>query len=332
MKNPIVGQYFKVGPDGFVALVDHMGADDDIVRAARISYGLGTKAVSDSATLIRYLFRNRHTSPVEMVEMKFHIKVPMDAWRQWIRHRMASVNEYSTRYSDAIDTVAATLPGEWRLQSGSNKQGSSGLLGDWDEIPQNDQTLAAFQSLTEPVEASSPGRYLSERERLLHRVGREVYEERLAFGVAREQARKDLPLSTYTEAIWKIDLHNLLHFLSLRMDSHAQLEIRQFADVIGKQIVAAVCPVSWGAFLDYRFNAMQLSALDIAALRQTMVIGFSMPAIAEAAASGFVNARERGEFIVKACKLAGHENLIGDCTDMATLAANRNKHTGPIAS
>src|SRR5262249_31481210 len=149
---------------------------------------------------------------------------PMDCWRQWIRHRTANVNEYSTRYSVAIDSAQRTPKDRWRLQSPVNKQGSSGFL---------------------PVEA---GEKVSKREEELHKLSRKVYEERLSLGVAREQARKDLPLSTYTEAYWKIDLHNLFHFLSLRMDAHAQDEIRAYADIIGRQIVSRWCPDAWSAF------------------------------------------------------------------------------------
>src|SRR5262245_31264404 len=203
---------YRVLDGGFVRVVDFMGSDGAVVQAARISYGEGTKQVHEDRGLIRYLMRHRHTTPFEMCEIKLHIRVPMDCWRQWIRHRTANVNEYSTRYSEAIDAAQATAPGDWRLQSATNKQGSGS---------------------TAPVEI---GEELSSRELALQRLAREVYQERLAAGVAREQARKDLPLSTYTEAYWKIDLHNLLHFLSLRMDSHAQHEIRSYANIIGHQI------------------------------------------------------------------------------------------------
>src|SRR4051812_29501243 len=169
-----------------------MGTDSSIVQAARVSYGIGTKRLHEDRGLIRYLLRHSHTTPFEMCEIKLHVKVPMDTWRQWIRHRTANVNEYSTRYSIAIAAAQTTLASEWRSQSSTNRQGSGVGLAD------------------------TVGERLTEREHHLHLLGREVYEERLAAGVAREQARKDLPLSTYTESYWKIDLHNLLHFLSLR--------------------------------------------------------------------------------------------------------------------
>lgn len=215
-----------------------MGNDASIVQAARVSYGTGTKKVHEDRALIRYLMRHGHTTPFEMCEIKLHIRVPMDCWRQWIRHRTANVNEYSTRYSVAIDASQLTGEDQWRRQSVHDKQGSDSFL---------DPEL---------------GLRLSKKERELHEMSKQVYEERLNLGVAREQARKDLPLSTYTEAYWKIDLHNLLHFLALRMDDHAQVEIRKYAVTIGKTIVAKWCPVVWEAFVDYRLEAMQLSRLE----------------------------------------------------------------------
>lgn len=251
IRESLKGQKFPVLDGGHVMLLDVMGSDGDIVEAARTSYQTGTKHVSDSGTLLRYLMRHRHSTPFEMAELKFHVRVPMDTWRQWVRHRTANINEYSTRYSEAIDECQATKPDEWRLQSTDNKQGSSGFL---------------------PAEGIGTicGKSLSETEEWFHRRAREVYQARLQAGVAREQARKDLPLSTYTEAIWKIDLHNLLHFLGLRMDSHAQLEIRQYANTIGHEIVAKLFPKSWEAFLDYRLYAMQLSSTDISVISQVM--------------------------------------------------------------
>lgn len=225
--------------DGFVCLVDVMGDDQAVVQAARVSYGEGTKKVSDDRGLIRYLMRHRHSTPFEMVEIKFLCRVPMDSWRQWIRHRTANVNEYSTRYSLAIDAAQRTPPDQWRSQAESNRQGSGDLL---------------------PVEI---GRELSASEAELLDRARGLYEERIAKGVAREQARKDLPLSTYTEAYWKVDLHNLLHFLSLRMDTHAQWEIREYATAMGEQIIRPLFPLVWEAFIDYRRESMFLTRLDV---------------------------------------------------------------------
>jgi thymidylate synthase (FAD) len=225
--------------DGFVCLVDVMGDDQAVVQAARVSYGEGTKKVSDDRGLIRYLMRHRHTTPLEMVELKFLCRVPMDTWRQWIRHRTANVNEYSTRYSLAIDAAQHTPAGEWRTQATGNRQGSG------DPLPPD------------------VGAELTRTEAELLAKTREVYEKRIELGVAREQARKDLPLSTYTEAYWKIDLHNLLHFLALRMDEHAQLEVRHYATAMGEQIVKPLFPLVWEAFVDYRREAMFLSRLDV---------------------------------------------------------------------
>jgi thymidylate synthase (FAD) len=225
--------------DGFVCLVDVMGDDQAIVQAARVSYGEGTRQVSDDRGLIRYLMRHRHSTPFEMVEIKFLCRVPMDTWRQWIRHRTANVNEYSTRYSLAIDAAQRTPPDEWRTQATSNRQGSGDAL---------------------PREI---GEQLSASEAELLDAARALYEKRIGMGVAREQARKDLPLSTYTEAYWKVDLHNLLHFLALRMDSHAQHEIRSYATAMGEQIIRPLFPLVWEAFADYRQGAMFLSRLDV---------------------------------------------------------------------
>ncbi len=231
----ILGVPFRVLNDGFIRLIDYMGSDESIVQAARVSYGKGTKKVHQDRGLIRYLMRHQHTTPFEMCEIKLHVRVPMDCWRQWIRHRTASVNEYSTRYSEAIDSAQLTDDDQWREQSRGNRQGSTGFL------------------------TRERGSELSEREATLIRDSRRLYRERLEAGVAREQARKDLPLSTYTEAYWKIDLHNLLHFLALRMDAHAQWEIRSYAIVIGEQILSRWCPITWEAFQDYRFHSTALS-------------------------------------------------------------------------
>jgi len=234
----ILGKSFKVLDDGFVRVVDYMGTDSSIVQAARVSYGKGTKKVSRDRELIRYLLRHQHTSPFEMCSIKLHVRVPMDCWRQWIRHRTASVNEYSTRYSIAINAAQKTAPDAWRGQSDVNHQGSAGLIDP--EI----------------------GRELSQEELELHQLARHIYTKRLDAGVAREQARKDLPLCTYTEAYWKIDLHNLLHFLKLRMESNAQKEIRDYALTIGHEIVSRWVPVTWEAFNDYVMQSIQFSRLE----------------------------------------------------------------------
>ena len=261
----MIGKRLPVLDDGFVRVVDYMGGDSAIVQAARISYGEGTKRVQEDRALIRYLMRHRHTTPFEMCEIKFHVRVPMDTWRQWIRHRTANVNEYSTRYSVAIAATQRTAPDEWRLQSARTKQGSDRRAG------------------------QDVGAQLTIGEAKLHELARQEYEVRLSHGVAREQARKDLPLSTYTEAYWKIDLHNLFHFLELRMAPNAQEEIRAYAEVIGHQVVSRWCPSSWQAFLDYRLRAMTLTAIetDIVA---SLTAGRHRDAISVAATAGWCDA------------------------------------------
>ena len=263
----ILGKAFKVLDDGFVRVVDYLGNDDSVVQAARVSYGKGTKKVREDRALIRYLMRHRHSTPFEMCEIKLHVRVPMDAWRQWIRHRTANVNEYSTRYSMAIDAAQKTKPGEWRLQTTTNRQGSSGFA---------DKTI---------------GQKFSKAESELHEQARSGYEEKIEAGIAREQARKDLPLSTYTEAYWKIDLHNLLHFLALRMEENAQYEIRQYANAIGYEIVKNWVPVTWEAFLDYRRNSLELSGLEFELIK-TIAKGDTDKATKQAEKMGLISYRE----------------------------------------
>jgi len=266
----ILGEPIRVLDDGFVRVVDYMGDDAAIVQAARVSYGKGTRRVHEDRALIRYLMRHDHTTPFEMCEIKLHVRVPMDSWRQWIRHRTASVNEYSTRYSEAIDAAQRTAPGAWRTQSSGNRQGSGEVLPE------------------------DVGARLSSEEAELQDRARAVYEGRIASGVAREQARKDLPLSTFTEAYWKIDLHNLLHFLDLRMDAHAQLEIREYATTIGEQIVAKWVPVAWQAFLDYRRHATRFSRAE-AAIVSALASGRVDDAIRLAAGEGWLQQAGDGQ-------------------------------------
>lgn len=265
----ILGKKFPVLDDGFVRVVDYMGTDASIVQAARVSYGAGTKKVHEDRGLIRYLMRHRHTTPSEMCEIKLHVRTPIHVFRQWIRHRTASVNEYSTRYSEAINSMQKTEFEEWRSQSSSNKQGSGGIVD------------------------SVEGKELSRRENAFLHDARKVYDMRLEAGVAREQARKDLPLSTYTEVYWKIDLHNLFHFLSLRMDSHAQQEIRDYANVIGNEIVAKWVPLAWEAFRDYRMNALYLSGLDVQIVERVSLGDFE-GAVGAASSFGWLERRKDG--------------------------------------
>jgi thymidylate synthase (FAD) len=277
---------FPVLDQGFICLVDVMGDDQSVVQAARVSYAAGTRHVSDDRSLIRYLMRHAHTTPFEMAEMKLLVRVPMDCWRQWIRHRMASTNETSTRYSIAIDAVQATPSERWRRQAANNRQGSEGFLD------------------------PAVGTELSAAEAELQQHARQVYQRRLDLGVAREQARKDLPLSTYTEAYWKIDLHNLLHFLALRMDPRAQWEIGQYAQTIGQEIIRPLFPLVWEAFVDYRLEAVQLSRLEREVIARLASAG-RLPASEEEflaagdpAWTGLERCRERDECRDKLARLA----------------------------
>lgn len=271
----ILGHEYPVLNDGFIRVIDYMGDDYSITQAARISYGVGTKSGKDNRGLIRRLMRDRHTSPFEMCELKLHVRVPIDSWRQWIRHRTANVNEYSTRYSEAIDSMMVTIPGEWRLQSTDNKQGSQGLLEKWPEGYSVSNDHGVFYVYCDGARVAefdhrpTPGEYLSGVQTALQVEARDRYLERLQFGIAREQARADLLLSNYTEAYWKIDLHNLLHFAALRLPPDAQQEIRLYTETIAK-LVALWVPITWEAFVCFRRDAMSLSATEIGLIQLLM--------------------------------------------------------------
>jgi thymidylate synthase (FAD) len=239
----ILGLYFPVLDHGFVSLVDYMGTDECIERAARVSYGYGTRKQSLTRGLLRYLRRHKHTTPSEMVELKFHCCMPIFIARQWIRHRTANVNEYSGRYSLVPMLFYTPDAAQLQTQSKQNNQGRSGtqVAGD--------------------VQAEAIRRWTE-----IRRASTEAYEWMTGGEVARELARIDLPLSTYTQWYWKIDLHNLLHFLSLRMDAHAQQEIRDFANAMFA-LIQPIVPVAAEAFLDYQLGAAHLTRLEIDALR-----------------------------------------------------------------
>ena len=240
---------------GFLRVVDYMGDDGAVVQAARVSYGHGTRRVSDDRGLIRYLMRNRHTTPFEMCEIKLHVKLPIFVARQWIRHRTANVNEYSARYSildrefyvPSADVIAA--------QSRRNRQGRG------DQLP-IDEAIRVQELLREDA-LGAYGHY----EELLNENpdGEPIDPNRI--GLARELARMNLSLNYYTHWYWKIDLHNLLNFLSLRAESHAQYEIRVYADVILEQIVKVWVPLTYEAFQDYRLNSALLSARSLSLVR-----------------------------------------------------------------
>ena len=222
---------------GFVRLVDSMGGDDAIVQAARVSYGQGTSKVSQDRGLIRYLMRHRHTTPFEMVEFKFHCKMPIFVARQWVRHRTANINEYSLRYSEARDEFYYPEPENIQFQSALNKQGRSG------EVPPElkQKVLEYFKENSERSFA--------------------LYQELNEAGVARELARSLLPVNIYTEWYWKNDLHNLLHFIGLRSDGHAQYEIRVFSDAMA-HYVKEKAPFAWEAYQDYVVHGMRFSRVE----------------------------------------------------------------------
>ena len=242
----ILDKEFKCLNAGFVRLVDYMGGDESIVQAARVSYGKGTKSVSEDRILLRYLMRHLHTTPFEMVELKFHVKLPIFVARQWIRHRTANVNELSGRYSIMKDEFYLPSPKVIKLQSVRNKQGRSE-----DDVPPELQQKVLNMLLEDQR----------------HVYGR--YEELLKDEIARELARINLPLSLYTEWYWKIDLHNLLHFLHLRMDKHAQFEIRIYAETMG-EIVKRVAPMAWEAFEDYVFYGERFSKAELKAIADNL--------------------------------------------------------------
>lgn len=229
---------------GFIRLVDYMGNDDSIVQAARVSYGKGTKSISEDKSLIRYLMRHKHTSPFEMVEFKFHVKLPIFIARQWIRHRTANVNEYSGRYSEMKDEFYIPDINQLRPQSLINKQGRSS------------------ESLSGEVAQEIASKFEETQKKLFSE-----YSELLEKDLARELARINLPLSNYTEWYWKIDLHNLFHFLRLRLDEHAQYEIRVYAEAIC-ELIKDIIPVAYSAFEDYTLNSLSFSSIELKVLNK----------------------------------------------------------------
>ena len=239
----ILGLYFPVLDHGFVSLNDYMGTDECIERAARVSYGYGTRKQSQTRGLLRYLRRHKHTTPSEMVELKFHCCMPIFIARQWIRHRTANVNEYSGRYSLVPMLFYTPEEAQLQTQSARNNQGRSG------------------QSVAPAVHAEAARRWADGR-----RLTVDSYEWLTGQEVARELARIDLPLSTYTQWYWKIDLHNLLHFLTLRVDAHAQWEIQEFGRVMAGML-KRVAPLSYEAWIDYDVCGGHVSRMELEALR-----------------------------------------------------------------
>jgi thymidylate synthase (FAD) len=290
-----VGREIKVLDHGFVRLIDYMGSDAAVVQAARVSYGKGTKKLSEDRGLIRYLMRHRHTTPFEMCEIKLHIKLPIFVARQWVRHRTANINEYSARYS-ILDKEFYVPDREYLkklqqetaehdLQMKAKSEGQNDLF----EVSKNsDKQLSTVGRQSETnkqgreldineleaadhlksIEATSNRAY-GVYERLLNETATGEKANPNYSGIARELARIVLPANYYSQWYWKIDLHNLLHFLSLRADEHAQHEIREYAYAIEK-IVARWVPLTWEAFVDYRLNSISLSRLEAGLLSKLL--------------------------------------------------------------
>ena len=253
----VLYQPIEVLDHGFVRVIDYMGDDSSVVQSARVSYGKGTKKISNDKGLIKYLMRHRHSTPFEMCEIKFHIKLPIFIARQWIRHRTANVNEYSARYSILDKEFYIPSAENLAAQSQINNPGRGDALTDDEasnviQILKNDaeQTYANYETL---LNENSSGGVLDESKS----------------GIARELARMNLTLNTYTQWYWKIDLNNLLHFLALRADDHAQYEIRVYADVM-LDLVKKWVPLTYEAFEDYRMGGTELSAKEIKLMRKLL--------------------------------------------------------------
>lgn len=274
-----LGRPIKCLDYGFVYLVDYMGNDESVVQAARVSYGQGTTKINTARGLIRYLRRHMHTTPFEMIELKFHCKIPLFVARQWIRHRTASVNEYSGRYSIMSNEFYLPDSSVISAQSGGNRQGRG------EELPE-EKKKRVLELLQEDYKRAY-----------------QQYEEFIGpdFNLARELARIGLSLANYTEWYWKIDLHNLMHFLTLRMDAHAQYEIRVFADAMAK-IVKDTVPICYSAFEDYQLNAMRLSGPETELIKK-----YKWPKNRQEAWNlafeRFDNKRESDEFVNKIAEL-----------------------------
>lgn len=242
---------------GFVRVIDYMGVDAAIVQAARVSYGKGTKQVSEDAGLIKYLMRHRHTTPFEMCEIKFHVKLPMFVARQWIRHRTANVNEYSARYSILENEFYIPHPQHLAAQSRVNRQGRGGVL-------EGEEAARVLFLLKRDAEQC----YESYREMLNEDAEGGILDDSKQ-GLARELARMNLPVNCYTQWYWKVDLHNLMHFLTLRADPTAQYEIRAYADVM-IDILKKWMPLTYDAFVEYRLKGAYISQKGLKAIRKMM--------------------------------------------------------------
>lgn len=246
----IIGIQFDALDHGFIRVADYMGNDASVVQAARVSYGSGTKKISEDVGLIRYLLRHNHTTPFEMAEIKIHVKLPIFIARQWIRHRTASVNEYSARYSIMEDEFYIPEPENLAVQSSNNKQGRGQLIE------------AEKAELVRELLIEDAMRCYEDYEKMIDEEG-DIH-------LARELARMNLTINSYTQWYWKVNLHNLLHFLRLRIDRHAQYEIRVYAEILAK-ILHGWCPTTYQAFLDYRVNAVSFSAQQWEFIREQLI-------------------------------------------------------------
>ncbi len=246
----ILYKSFKILDHGFVRVIDYMGNDTSIVQAARVSYGKGTKKLNQDKSLINYLISHRHSTPFEMNEIKFHVKLPIFVARQWIRHRTANVNEYSARYSILDKEFYIPKNENLKPQSKSNNQGRSGDLSSA-EIKSylkiiRDNSKIGFENYSKLLNEDESGRMIDDSKK----------------GLARELSRMTLPLNSYTQWYWKIDLHNFMHFLSLRFDPHAQYEIRVYAEVM-MEILKKWVPLTYEAFVSNRLNSLTMSSHGI---------------------------------------------------------------------
>jgi thymidylate synthase (FAD) len=240
---------YDVLDHGFIRVIDYMGDDNAITQAARVSYGKGTKSVQNDEGLIRYLMRHWHSTPFEMCEIKLHVKLPVFVARQWIRHRTANVNEYSARYSILDREFYIPAPEHLNAQSVINNQGRGAVL-------EGEEAAKVLDILK-----SDSNRAYDNYEQMISDEGQD--------GLARELARMNLPANIYTQWYWKVDLHNLFHFLRLRADSHAQYEIRVYADAICK-VVADWVPAAYSAFEDYRMGGANLSGKGVECLKRML--------------------------------------------------------------
>ena len=260
----ILYKSFKILDHGFVRVIDYMGNDTSIVQAARVSYGKGTKKLNQDKSLINYLISHRHSTPFEMNEIKFHVKLPIFVARQWIRHRTANVNEYSARYSILDKEFYIPKNENLKPQSKSNNQGRSGDLSSaeiksYSKIIRDNSRLG-FENYSKLLNEDESGRMIDEKKK----------------GLARELSRMTLPLNSYTQWYWKIDLHNFMHFLSLRFDPHAQYEIRVYAEVM-MEILKKWVPLTYEAFVSNRLNSLTMSSHGIEYIKSLIKKRKSIP-------------------------------------------------------